>query len=386
MKHIHSISRLAAAALACLPATSLAQTQLHDSLAAALTGHGELTFNVVPGYTNYTVEWAPTVNGPWTNSWAQLTQLSPPGNQHTVQVPMFYRVRALGSGLVTLPSRMGHVPPGEFLMGDNFAAGGDVRPVRPVTLSAFFVEKHEVTIALWNEVCQWGLAHGYEFDSPSLLGATNHPVSDIHWYDAVKWCNARSEKESLSPAYFTSETHATVYRTGWLDLNNADVEWTGNGYRLPTEAEWEKAARGALAGQHYPWASGAPDYLIHITGDQANYWNSGDPYDNGATPVGFYDGHQSVAGQRMANGFGLFDMAGNVSEMCWDRSAAYPSSAQTDPRGPDTGDRRVTRGGSWYDSAYDLRCATRKSFLPWLGGGQHGFRCVRSLSSPLAGL
>jgi formylglycine-generating enzyme required for sulfatase activity len=380
MKRTHPLSLPALVLGVALAGAAAARAQLADALVLQLSTTGDLTFPVVPGQTNYTVEWAPTVRGPWISSWEHLKQISPTGTNHTVQIPMFFRVRARGIVVSVSPQGMGYVPPGQFLMGDNFATSGDAGPVRSVTVSAFFVDRKEVTVALWNEVCAWALAQGYDLGRPIATGATNHPVQGIDWYDAVKWCNARSEMHNLDPVYFTDASHATVYRSGLLDLTNGDVDWTRSGYRLPTEAEWEKAARGALASQQYPWASGSSDYAAQITGDQANFWNSGDRYDNGTTPAGYYDGHQSVAGQNMANGLGLYDMAGNVSEMCWDWYGSYSPGAPADPRGPDSGDRRVSRGGSWYDGVFELRCATRRSFQPWVGASQRGFRCVRNVT------
>jgi formylglycine-generating enzyme required for sulfatase activity len=293
---------------------------------------------------------------------------------------MFYRIVAHGTRVIP-PAGMGYVNPGEFLMGDNFATSGDARPVRTVTLSAFFIDRREVTWTQWQPVLGWALNHGYDFRNPGYAAASNHPVADIDWYDAVKWCNARSEMEGLDPVYFTDATRASVYRSGQIDLGNSAVQWSGGGYRLPTEAEWEKAARGGLAGQQYPWPSPGSSYLAEIAGDHANYWGSGDPFDNGTAPVGFYDGHQSVAGANMANGFGLYDMSGNLAEICWDWYGSYAPGAALDPHGPETGSARVKRGGSWYDGAYDLRCATRRTLPPGLAGAQRGFRCVRGIQA-----
>jgi formylglycine-generating enzyme required for sulfatase activity len=290
---------------------------------------------------------------------------------------MFYRLVALGT-LVHPPAGMAYIAPGEVLMGDNFGLASDALPVHPVAVSAFFIDRYEVSLSLWNEVSSWAKLHGYGFENPGYAAATNHPANGIDWYDAVKWCNARSEKAGIAPVYFTDGSRTVVYRTGRLDLAANCVNWSGSGYRLPTEAEWEKAARGGLAGQHYPWPSGGSDYSTQVRGEQANFWNSGDPCDNGTTPVGFYDGHQSVTGQDMANGFGLYDMAGNVDEMCWDWHGVYPPGAQTDPRGAERGDRRVARGGSWYNYAFELRCSARRPVWPGMAGAQSGFRCVQN--------
>ena len=346
------------------------------ALAVSLARNGTLQFQTLPGCTNYVVEWAPTVHGPWSRSWDALKDLRPAGPQMTVAVPMFYRVVALGHG-IPVPPGMKYVGPGEFLMGDEHGLEPDALPTRTVNVSAFFMDRFEVTKARWDEVRAWAVAHGYVFDSAGAGATDQHPVSNVTWHDALKWCNARSEQEGLAPVYFTDATRRTVLRTGTPDLGNAAVDWTADGYRLPTEAEWEKAARGGLTGSHFPWPSPDADHLAQITGEQANFWGSGDPYDNGATPVGYYDGHQSIGGRDMANGYGLYDLAGNVAEMCWDRWAAYPPGAVTDPRGPDTGAARVMRGGSWYDNPEWLRCAARRSFLPGSRGAHLGFRCVR---------
>jgi formylglycine-generating enzyme required for sulfatase activity len=349
---------------------------LPDLVITHLGGNGQLSFTPVAGYTNYTVEWAPTVNGPWSDDWLALRQISPQSSTQTVSVPMFYRVVARGTPVV-VPDGLAYVPFGAFLMGDNFGIASDATPVHLVEISAFFIERREVARALWDSVAAWATLRGYDFSGPSSASPTNHPVNEIEWYDAVKWCNARSEKEGLNPVYFTSGALTNVYRSGMLDLTNGCVNWSANGYRLPTEAEWERAARGGLEGQQYPWGGSNAAPSACIQGDYANYWNSGDPYDNDTTPVGFYNGAQSIGGQDMANGFGLYDMAGNVAEICWDRYATYPTAPQLDPHGPDSGDYRVRRGGSWYDSINLLRCAARQQLDPWMAAPNIGLRCVR---------
>jgi formylglycine-generating enzyme len=270
---------------------------------------------------------------------------------------------------------MALIPPGPFEMGDSFNEGqDDEHPVHTVYVSAFYMDRTEVTKALWDEVYQWAISNGYRFDSPGLGKASNHPVHSVRWYDVVKWCNARSEKENRIPAYYTSAGQTTIYKTGQVDVQNEWVKWN-TGYRLPTEAEWEKAARGGLSGRRFPWG----DTISH---SQANYYSSSSyNYDISPTrefhPTYATGGYPftSPVGSFAANGYGLYDMAGNVWEWCWDwwSGSYYVSSPGTDPRGPATGWGRVVRGGSWLD--FD-RTAYRIS--PWPDDWDNilGFRSV----------
>lgn len=353
------------------------QAPLPDVEITSFAQNGQLTFTVLPGYTNYVVEWAPTVGGPWSGSWDGLRVTEPSAGEATVAVPMFYRVVARGTP-VAVPAGMGYVPASEFEMGDAQSLATSALPVHSVRLGSFLIERFEVTRDLWDSVYDWALTHGYQFENPGASAAGNHPANGINWHDAVKWCNARSEKEGLVPTYYTDGTRTAVFRTGVVDLTNACVEWGSAGYRLPTEAEWERAARGGLDGQHFTWPSGDPDYWRHVFGTLANFWNSGDPFDNGTTPVGFYDGTQAVGGVDVKNTFGLYDVSGNVAELCWDRMGPYSTGLETDPHGPDTGDQRVVRGGSWYDQPDQLRLASRQSVYSHHAPPTQGLRCVRT--------
>ncbi|MBF0551373.1 MAG: SUMF1/EgtB/PvdO family nonheme iron enzyme [Deltaproteobacteria bacterium] len=267
-------------------------------------------------------------------------------------------------------SNMVLIPAGEFSMGDPYSEGyGTELPVHKVYVSAFYIEKHPTTGTQWKDVYDWATAHGYVFDNTGAAKADGHPVHDVSWYDVVKWLNARSEKEGRTPAYYTDAVQATVYRTEKTDITKDMVKWTSNGYRLPTEAEWEKAARGGLAGQHYPWPSRGGTYSANIDCSKANYVACGK---GGTTPVGTYN----------ANGYGLYDMAGNVWEWVWDwyDGGWYSKAGATsgDTRGPDSGSYRINRGGGWTDDANDLRCSGRVNCYdyPYFSDFDLGFRAV----------
>ena len=109
-----------------------------------------------------------------------------------------------------------------------------------------------VTYGAWQTVYDWALNHGYGFNHAGAGKATNHPVQMVDWFDCVKWCNARSQLAGLKPAYYADAQLTHVFTNGEA---TPFVNWSANGCRLPTEAEWEKAARGGLRGQRFPWGN-----------------------------------------------------------------------------------------------------------------------------------
>lgn len=365
--------------LALLASSALAQAPVITSVA----GNGAVAWtNAADTAAVYRIEWASSASGPWRRSFQGIDLVEGRSDSSfSAAVPMFYRV-VMASNLP--PAGMALVDAGDCELGQAGFSG----PVRTNFVSAFWIDRYEVSKARWDRVRDWALTNGFadlaagaagwNGGAGTPAGQSNHPVVNVNWYDCVKWCNARSRQEGLSPAYYLSEARTAVYTNGVIDLTSNCVDWSANGYRLPTEAEWEKAARGGLRGHWFPWPSYGGSYTQHIDGGMANYLASGDPYDNGTTPVGYYDGNQTPAGPDTANGFGLYDMAGNVWEWCWDWYAGFPAEHQIDPLGPGSGTERSQRGGSWGNVVQNgVVIADRGHNAPSFAYIHHGFRCVR---------
>jgi len=240
--------------------------------------------------------------------------------------------------ILNCTAQMKLIPEGEFKMGGQFE-----HPIRTVYISEFWMDTTEITKAEWDRVRVWSRNRGYDLTEGKSHGGDNHPVVSISWHDATKWLNAKSEMYNLRPAYYSDIQCKEIYKRGVL---NPVVDW-GAGFRLPTEAEWEKAGRGGVDSYTYAWTD---ENLIST--NRCNY----DQSNIGSTlPVGSFP----------PNGFGLLDMCGNAAEWCWDYWAPYPPNVYNlvDPSGAAMGNYRVIRGGSWARPANRCRVAFRYFFF-----------------------
>jgi len=272
----------------------------------------------------------------------QTTQTTQP--QQTTQSTSNQQSTSVSANMVRIQG-------GTFTMGsptnEPERIGTEVQ--HQVTVSSFYMGKYEVTQKEYQEIMG---------TNPSYSKGDNLPVERVSWYDAIEYCNKRSQKEGLTPAYTIDKNQKDPNNKSSYD----DVKWivtwnrNANGYRLPTEAEWEYACR---AGTSTAYNTGAN------INDNTGWYSSNSG--NKTHPVG----------QKSANAWGLYDMHGNVWEWCWDWYGGYSSGSQTDPMGASSGAVRVNRGGGWYDSAVLLRSAFRDDSYPSGRGINLGFRLVR---------
>ena len=223
-------------------------------------------------------------------------------------------------------AKMVLIPAGSFEMGDHLDNMLNALPVHTVELDAFYMDMYEVTVGQFKKFVQESKYSYNQWNDVAIFSPTNDPpMSYVNWYDATAYAK-------------------------WVDK------------RLPTEAEWEYAARGGLRGKRYPWGN-------DITHEDANYADiDGKDEWQYCAPVGSFD----------PNGYGLHDMAGNVMEWCadWYEEVYYINSPLKDPPGPSAGRMRVLRGGAWYYTADVLRVTYRIGRYPTVVNFGYGFRCV----------
>ena len=262
--------------------------------------------------------------------------------------------QAEGSGFFRLRIESAEGGPPE---PDNmvFVAGGQlpgVSTLGDLSVASFSLGRYEVTWGEWKEIRNWAADNGYDLGHVGQGCADDHPVTEVSWFDVVKWCNAKSEKEGLAPAY---SLDGAIFRTGdldWFDSTSIDWDTTADGYRLPSEAEREFAARGGLQSQGYTY-SGSNNlgtvgwYGENSVGAACNFASG-----QGTWPVG----------QKEANELGLHDMSGNVWEWCWESA----------------GSGRRLGGGSWFSNADDCAVSYRYSALANYGDIEFGFRLARN--------
>jgi formylglycine-generating enzyme required for sulfatase activity len=310
------------------------------------------------------------------------------------------------------------IPAGSFRMGeDSTLTYTNEKPMHQVYVSEFYLAQFETTNEEVRDLMQWAYDNGRigvnrdkvtnKFGSTPLVlqlkgvtdaiahnqmnftngqfyvdaGMQRNPCVGITWYGAAMISNWKSEREGLQPCFNP---------TNWV------CDFSKNGYRLPTEAEWEKAARGGLTNDNYPWSSPrTASYLNQITTNYCTFTPVGLPHPFRTTEVGFYDGVRNLPATNMVNGYGLYDMAGNVREWCYDwfdpGFYSAPEAKLQDTTGPavgttvtfpnnTSGPTRVSRGGSFDEQQKNVRCAYRGQAYqssPEFAHWYHGMRLAR---------
>lgn len=258
--------------------------------------------------------------------------------------------------VVNIPDNFVFIEGGTFQMGspETESWRSDDETQHTVTVSDFYMSQYEITQAEYEEIIG---------SNPSNFSGSNLPVENLSWLDAAAYCNARSEKEGLTPVYT-------------IDGQNVSWDRSANGYRLPTEAEWEYACR---AGTSTPFNT-----QTSISAEEANYYGHypymiEDNYFSQAnldTQPGEYRQTTVAVDSFSPNTFGLYNMHGNVGEWVWDYYGAYSLEEEIDPSGPSSGTLRVYRGGGWNDFAKNMRSAYRATLAQDKSSFNIGIRLV----------
>lgn len=273
-----------------------------------------------------------------------------------VEAPVEYVETNIIVLLEYVPNPMVYIAGGIFEMGDTWNMGeDDEKPAHYVLVDSFYLSRFEVTFHEYDRYC---FETGKALPPDDGLGRGARPVVNIDWYDAIEYCNWKSLKEGLLPCYIIDKNRKDPNNLGGYDSKKWIVtcDFTVDGYRLPTEAEWEYAARGGNFPMPYVYSGS----------------------DNPAM-VGWYDFSESIdppfpAGLKHPNSLGLYDMSGNVWEWCWDWYGPYASYTNENPAGPLQGYSHVIRGGSVNSLPGHLRIANRNYPFPYMSSYYIGFR------------
>ena len=267
------------------------------------------------------------------------------------------------------PENMVLIPAGSFDMGDHFGEGSsDELPVHNVSLDAYYMNKYEVTQLEYETLI------GSNPSDPSYGIGNARPVNNVSYYDIMVYCNKLSIEESLTPCYtIDGSTDPADWGTVPTSSNSTwdavICDFSVTGYRLPTEAEWEYAAKGGASWEDHNRYSGCIE-----ESDLTDYgWYSANNGSSGTPEYGCKD-----VGTKLPNQLGLYDMSGNLYEWCFDWYGSYSSDAQTNPSGPASGSYRILRGGYWNDTVNPLRSAYRGRYYPSNRSNGIGFRLVRT--------
>lgn len=331
---------------------------------------------------NITLNWTDNSNGEqgfiigrkydgglWDDSYRTVTADSIPWTETVADTgKYYYRVKAYSGTDLSAASTVSEawiqqtanemilVPAGTFMMGQV----GVAEPVHEVTIShSYYMAKYETTQKEWTDIMGTNPATGYGVGD-------NYPVYYVSWYDILVYCNKRSMAEGLNPCYVINsstdpDTWGTVPTTQDATWDAVECRWYENGYRLPTEAEWEHAARGGIYNTDNYQYSGS-DIIDDIA------WFIDNNLPNGTKPVGTKD----------ANQLDIYDMSGNIFELCWDWNGSYTSSDVSDPIGTTFGSSRITRGGYFSSTAFDCRVSYRSMTNSYNRNFSYGFRVTRN--------
>ena len=289
--------------------------------------------------------------------------------------------------LKTPPDNMVFIKGGTFTMGCTSEQGDECeskeKPMHQVTLSSYYLGRTEVSRVEFREFIsstgykttadkkgtayglkdgKWAYQDGLNWENMDFPQTDEHPVIGVSWYDAVEFCNWKSQQEGLNPCYTINSQKITC-------------NWSTNGYRLPTEAEWEFAARSRGKAYKFAWGSNTPNGNVRDESynkeiSSSSVWKGYDDNFVYTSPVGKFE----------QGDLGLADMTGNVWEWCWDwyDNKYYENSSKKNPRGAESSNKRVLRGGSWYTVLAGQRVAARYPNQASGRGNYIGFRIARA--------